>query len=71
MGFQKTEDAKEVGLFFGMNDTTVRLWKSFCAVVSLVRTIDESIQETRDYLMMKILGSQPFFCERRAKYDSK
>ena len=27
MGQQKTEGAKEVGLFFGVSDKTVRLWR--------------------------------------------
>ena len=53
MGFQKTEAVKEVWLFSGVNDRTVRSWRrEFCAVVSLVRTIEESMQDTRDYFSL-------------------
>ena len=34
MGLQKTEAAKEVGLFLGVSDKMVRLWRrEFCAIV--------------------------------------
>ena len=45
MSLQKTEAAKEVGLFLGMSDKTVRLWrkKNLCVMMaSLVRTVEES-----------------------------